>query len=71
MNAYSLLGLSRGQILANWPDLVFEDDPAAIQEDYTLAYAIHLDGEFEVVFDDNAVVDTVFVYRESSLLAGL
>ena len=71
MNAYSLLRLSKEQLVAIWPDLVFEDDPITIQQDDIRAYALHPDGEFEVVFNGSGVVDTVFVYRESRLLDGL
>jgi hypothetical protein len=71
MNAHSLLKLSRAELLTNWLDLVVEDEPETIQENDTRGYAIHPDGEFEVVFDGNGFVDTVFVYRESSLLDGL
>ena len=71
MTATSLLGLTLDQLLATWPDLVVHDDPDEIQEDDTRAYAVHPDGEFEIVFDGSGRADTVFVNRQSPLLEGL
>jgi hypothetical protein len=70
MTATSLLGLTLEQLLALWPTLTVHDDQAEIQEADTRAYARDPAGEFEVVFGDERVVDTVFVYRQSPLLAG-
>ena len=71
MTAISLLRLTRERLLALRPDLVIHDQSDEIQEPDTRAYASHPGGEFEVVFNAAGEVNTVFVYRESSLLAGL
>ena len=67
-----VLGLTREQLLAQWPDLVVRDDPAEIQDPEIHAYASHPSGEFEAVLNSaRRVVDTVFIYRDSPLLSGL
>jgi len=70
VTASSLLGLTVEQMVAQRPELIVHDDPTEIQEPDTHAYATHPDGEFEVVFNSARVADTVFVYRQSSLLEG-
>jgi hypothetical protein len=71
VTALALLGLTLEQLLAERPGLTVHDDEAEIQEANTRAYARDPAGEFEAVFGDKAVVDTVFVCRESPLLDGL
>ena len=71
MTVFSLLGLAVEELVAWRPDLIVHDDPSEIQVADTSAYVSHPDGEFEVVCNTQGLADTVFVFRQSSLLNGM